>query len=382
MENKIIKKIQLPVYLRLTTILLGIVLIIFVMQQAKSILVPILVSGLLAILISPLTSWLEKKRMAPALAAAIGLTALLILISGIVYFFYNQILNLSGDLEGLELRFGQLVGQINAFIAEHFDGAVPISIDSIKDLVFIQVRDNINVLTQGILATAGTITLIFIIPVYIFLFLYYRGFIVDFFKKVFTKQHEEKVNNAVSKVKSVVQNYIKGAFIVICILAVLNSIALYSLGIKHAMLFAVFAALLNVIPYVGPFLGAIFPISYALLTTDSLWYPFGVFLAFYVIQLFEGNFFTPKIVGSKVSMNPLMTIIALFVGNFIWGFAGMILFIPGIAILKVIFDEIEGMEAYSFMLGSVKPKNKTGANRARSAIQKARKSIKSKRAKS
>lgn len=382
MENKIIKKIQLPAYLRLTTILLGIVLIIFVMQQAKSILVPILVSGLLAILISPLTSWLEKKRMAPALAAAIGLTALLILIFGIVYFFYNQILNLSGDLEGLELRFGQLVERINAFIAEHFDGVVPISIDSIKDLVFIQVRDNINVLTQGILATAGTITLIFIIPVYIFLFLYYRGFIVDFFKKVFTKQHEEKVNNAVSKVKSVVQNYIKGAFIVICILAVLNSIALYSLGIKHAMLFAVFAALLNVIPYVGPFIGATFPIAYALLTTDSLWYPFGVFLAFYVIQLFEGNFFTPKIVGSKVSMNPLMTIIALFVGNFIWGFAGMILFIPGIAILKVIFDEIEGMEAYSFMLSSVKQKNNIGANRARSAIQKTRKAFKSKRAKS
>lgn len=140
----------------------------------------------------------------------------------------------------------------------------------------------------------------------------------------------------------------------ILILSVLNFTALSIIGIKHALLFAVFAGFLNVIPYVGPIIGSTLPIAYALLTTDSLWYPIAVFASFYVIQTIEGNFLTPKITGSQVSLNPLMTIIALFVGNFIWGLAGMILFVPGLAILKVIFDEIEGMEAYSFLLSTVK----------------------------
>lgn len=347
------KQIILPGYLKLTTILLGVVLILFVMKEAKSVLVPLMISGFLAILISPVTSWLEKRKFPPSLAAIISLIGLFIVLSSIIYFFYNQIIGLSRDLEGLEKRFSELVGNINQFIANNFEGAVPISMDNIKEVIFQKLYENMDTLTQGVIATAGTVTMLFILPVYIFLFLYFRGFLAEFFKKAFSKLHEKKVENAISKVKYVVQNYIKGSFMVICILAVLNSIALYSLGIKHAMLFAVFAAFLNVIPFLGPFIGAVLPITFALLTKDSLWYPFGVFLAFYIIQLFESNLFTPKIVGGKVSMNPLMTIIALFVGNFIWGLAGMILFIPGIAILKVIFDEIEGMEAYGFLLGAI-----------------------------
>jgi predicted PurR-regulated permease PerM len=375
MENNQSKIVEQPAYMRLTSILLGIVLLVFVMQEAKAILVPIFIAGFLAVLISPFTSWLEKKHIPPAIAAIISLIFLLIILSGIIYFFYNQILSFSGDLAGLEARVSELAGKINQFTAEHFDGVVPISMDNIKEVLFQQIYDNINILTQGILATAGTLTLVFIIPVYIFLFIYYRDFIIEFLKKVFAKKFEYKVAHAIKKTKEVVQRYIKGAFIVICILAILNSIALYSLGIKHAMLFAVFAAILNVIPYLGPFIGAIFPIAFALLTKDSLWYPFGVFLAFYVIQLFESNFFTPKIVGGQVSMNPLMTIIALFIGNFIWGLAGMILFIPGLAILKVIFDEVEGMEAYGFLLGSVPSKKKKSLPNAKIVLQKVQKSF-------
>ncbi|MDG5799072.1 AI-2E family transporter [Marinilabiliaceae bacterium ANBcel2] len=348
------KTVKLPTYIKLVSILLGIILIFVLMREAKVILVPLLISGFLAILISPLTSWLENKKFPSALAAIISLISLIVILSGFIYFFYNQILRFSQDLEGLETRFSQLVEDYNNFISTHFEGAVPISMDNIKDVIFQQLYENVDTLTQGVIATAGTITMAFIVPVYIFLFLYYRKFLIDFVKKAFSSKYTSNVEHAVQKVKYVIQNYIKGSFIVICILAVLNSIALYSLGIKHALLFAVFAAFLNLIPFLGPFLGATLPIAFALLTKDSLWYPFGVFLAFYVIQLFESNLFTPRIVGSKVSMNPLMTIIALFVGNFVWGLAGMILFIPGIAILKVIFDEIKGMEPYSFLLGSVK----------------------------
>lgn len=358
MKENSSQKIDLPYYLRITTILLSLVLIVVIMQAAKSVLAPILIAGFLAVLISPFTSWLERKKINPTFSAIISLVSIILLVAGILYFFYFQIVNFSSDLDGLENRFSELLSSLNKFIERFSGGHVNLSVDKIKEIVFKQITDNLNVLSQGVIATLGTLTLAFIIPIYLFLFIFYRGFIVDFIKKLFSKKHEEKVGRTVVKVKNVVQKYIKGAFYVICILAVLNSIALFSLGIKHALLFAVFAAFLNVIPFLGPIIGSILPILFALLTKDSLWYPFGVLLSFYIIQVVESNFFTPRIVGNQVSMNPLMTIIALFIGNFIWGLAGMVLFIPGVAILRVIFDQVKGMEAYAFLLGSVRPKKK------------------------
>ncbi len=344
-------KIKFPFYFKLAIILLTLVLIVIIMREAKVILVPLLISGLLAVLISPFAAWLEKIRVPKALAVGISVISLIAILSALVYFFYNQILRFSGDLALIEERVGYYIGLTNEYIAANFDGVVPISGENIQNTVFQYLYENAAGLTQGVIATVGTLTMVFIMPIYIFLFLYFRRFLIDFILLSFEEKHKLKVRNVISKVKLVVQNYITGMFLVICILMVLNSIALLSLGIKHAFLFAGFAAILNVIPFLGPFIGATLPILFAFLTKDSLWYPVGVFMAFYVIQLFESNLFTPKIVGGKVSMNPLMTIIALFVGNFIWGLAGMILFIPGIAILKVIFDEMEGMEAYGFLLG-------------------------------
>jgi predicted PurR-regulated permease PerM len=347
-------EVKLPFYAKLVIVLLGIVLTVFVMITAKPVLVPLLISGFLAVLISPLTSWLERLRLPKALAVIISLVALLALLAGLIYFFYNQLLGFADDITALERRAAELIASLNEFMQQQFEGAVPISMESIQTQLFQYLSENTATLTQGVIATATTITMLFIMPVYIFLFLYFRHFLVQFLLMAFADRHREKVQNVIHRVKGVVQNYITGMFLVILILAVLNSIALYSLGVRHALLFAGFAAMLNVIPFLGPFIGATLPILYTLLTTDSLWVPFGVFLAFYFIQLAESNFFTPKIVGGRVSMNPLMTIIALFVGNFIWGLAGMILFIPGMAILKVIFDEVEGMQAWGFLLGDAR----------------------------
>jgi predicted PurR-regulated permease PerM len=366
-------QVRFAFYVRLVIIMLGLVLIVTIMREAKSVLVPLLISALLAILISPLTAFLEKYKFPKALAVGISLVFLIGLLSALIYFFYNQILRFSGDLSLLEERVSHYIGVVNSYIEEHFEGVVPISGENIQKTIFSYLYENSSSLTQGVIATAGSLTMVFIMPVYIFLFLYFKSFLIEFILMSFEEKHKMKVQNVIRKVKLVVQNYITGMFLVICILAVLNSIALYSLGIKHAFLFAGFAALLNVIPFLGPFIGAVLPILYAFLTKDSLWYTFGVFLAFYVIQLFESNLFTPKIVGGRVSMNPLMTIIALFVGNFIWGLAGMILFIPGMAILKVMFDEIEGMEAYGFLLGDTGTAQKKANRRSlREQISKVR----------
>jgi predicted PurR-regulated permease PerM len=162
-----------------------------------------------------------------------------------------------------------------------------------------------------------------------------------------------RVKTIIDGIKLVVQQYITGIIIVIFILSILNSILLLIIGVDHAIFFGVFAAMLNVVPFIGPIFGSILPIIYSLLTMDSLIYPLMILLGFYIIQLFESNLFTPVIVGSKVSMNALLTLLLLFIGAQIWGLVGMILFIPMGAILKVVFDEIDSLKPYGFLLGRV-----------------------------
>lgn len=346
--------LRVPGYIKFLMALISVVLVVTIMIEAKMILVPLLVAVLLATLISPLTNWLDKIGIPSIISVFISVIALLGALTGLGIFFYNQLLGFSGDLAILESRFSELIDWINNLTSKYIEGAVPISFESIQKAIFQYLYQNMATLTGGIIATASTLTVAFMVPIYIIFLLYFRKFLVEFLLQAFGSVNRERSSKIIHNVKSVIQNYIVGMFFVICILVVLNSIALYSFGIKHALLFAVIAGILNIIPFVGPFIGATLPITYALLATDSLWYPFGVFLCFYVIQLFESNLFTPKIVGGKVSMNPLMTILALFIGNHIWGIAGMILFIPGMAILKVIFDEIDGMKPYAYLLGDIR----------------------------
>ena len=139
--------------------------------------------------------------------------------------------------------------------------------------------------------------------------------------------------------------------LVIGIVATLNSVGLLLLGVDYAVFFGTLAAFLLLIPYIGIMIGSLLPIVYALVTKDSPVYAVGVAGIFLFVQFLEGNFITPHIVGSKVSVNPLAAIIALILGGQLWGVAGLVLALPLTAILKVVFDNIESMKPYGYLIG-------------------------------
>jgi predicted PurR-regulated permease PerM len=166
------------------------------------------------------------------------------------------------------------------------------------------------------------------------------------------KGESSKVDKLLDNIQNVTQDYLVGMLSVIGILAVLNTTGLLIIGLEHALFFGVFASLLAIIPYIGIIIGALPPLLFAFLLTDSLLTPVLVIAVFGTVQFLEGNFITPRIVGSKVSINPFVAMIALIVGGELWGISGMILFVPLIGILKVIFDQIPEMKPYGYLLGN------------------------------
>ena len=137
----------------------------------------------------------------------------------------------------------------------------------------------------------------------------------------------------------------------IIILSILNSTGFLLLGIKHAILFGVLAAILNIIPYIGVLIGSILPIMMALITKDEISYAIGAAGVCVLVQFLDNNFITPYVVGSSVSINPLTATLALVSSALIWGVAGMVLCMPVTGMIKVVCDKVEKLKPFGYLIG-------------------------------
>lgn len=332
--------------------------IILLMIYARPLLVPLMIGAFLAMLLVPLAEWFEHRRIPRIPAIIISLLISLIFISGLGFFFGSQISSFTADLSGIQERFNEISSQLETGISSIFGIDNALNINNLNDQFFAFIKRNGAKISGMAFNTLGSLGLLVVIPVYVFMFLLYRDHFTNFTIRLFKEQDSAKVVDVITDLRKVIQHYITGMLKVMVILAALNAVGLLILGIKHAIFFAIFAALLNVVPYIGPLVGSIVPMTFALLTKDSLWYPVGVFICFSINQTIEGNFLTPKIVGSNVSINPITSLVSLFIGGMIWGVVGMILFIPLAAIVKKLLELSPNTEVYGFLMGEEKSDKK------------------------
>lgn len=329
--------------------------ILLVLIYGRPLLIPIVIAAYLAMLMFPVVSWLEKKRVPRVIAIFLAIIVSVGFLVGLGWFFAEQIRGFAADLTDIQTRFEQLTEQLSQWIESNFGIKDAIRFNELDTKLFAFVEKNATSLSNMAVSTLGSLSLLVLIPVYLFMFLLYRDHFTQFCIQLFKNKKAGEVIEVVTDLRKVIQKYISGMLKVMVILAAMNALAFYLLGIKHALFFAVFAAILNVIPYVGPLIGSVIPITYALLTKDSVWYPIGVFISFNVIQTIEGNFLTPKIVGSNVSLNPVTSLAALLLGALIWGVVGMILFIPAAAIVKKLLELSPRTAVYGFLMGEEDP---------------------------
>ena len=341
-----------PVYISAVYIALLIIIIVFVMVMAKRLLLPLLLSGYIAMLLTPFCNRLEKNKIPASLSAFAALALFLLALVGLVLFIISQIGNLMVDLES------NIMNDLESFAAKANTAVIDYTgvnmgmgngLDSEKIMAIIQNGKT----TSGelILMTLGTVSTILLFPVFIFFLLIYRNHLAIFVTKVFERQRNKILMEHIIAIRQTVHAYILGAGKVMLILGVVNTLILFFLGIKHAIFFGMLAGFLNIIPYLGPALGAILPFLFALITKDSLFYPIAVVISFTAVQFLESAFLTPKITGSNVNLNAFITFLALLIGAAIWGIAGMLVIIPTIAILKKLFELSPMTEPYAYLFG-------------------------------
>ncbi len=349
-------KMDYPPYVKAVFIGLLTIMVVIIMIYGRSLLVPMLFAAYTSMLLVPLNNRLERWKFPRSVATLTSLSVAILAILGVFTFFFIQLTRFVDDLSNIQQRIDDLINGLNSSIENIAGVPSDISVILQKEEIVELIQNNSKNITTAVLSTVGSLGGVILIPVFMFLFLYYRNHFRLFLIKVFDTHDPQKVNQTLGSIRIIIQQYLVGIGKVMVILAILCTGALLGLGIDHAVFFGVFAALMNVVPYVGPLLAAVLPFIFALITKDSLWYPFGVVIAFTLIQSLEGNFLTPKIVGSNVSLNPFITFFALLVGAAIWGVIGMILIIPTIAIMKKLFELSSSTEPYAYLMGAEEEK--------------------------
>lgn len=335
-------------------ILVGLTLLFLILSYGKFILMPLVFSALLSMLLVPVTKQFEDWKLGRAGSIVVALILVVVLISGVLSLFSWQFVQFAEELPQVTDRLKEINTDVLSFIDNRLGIAPDQQTDYLERALDNVIERSGEYVTGLVNTTTNLFTTLGLMPIFIFFMLYYREMYHTFLNKIIERRSHSQVDAVVHKVQEVTQNYLLGLITVILILAVLNTTGLLIVGIDHAIFFGVFAAFLAIIPYIGIIIGSLPPLLYALFLTDSLLYPLGVILVFVIVQFLEGNFITPRIVGSRVSINPFIAMIALITGGQLWGISGMILFVPLVGILRVVFDEIPALRPVGYLLGNEK----------------------------
>ena len=334
-------------------LLVGLTVLVFVLRTLDSILLPILFAALISVLLLPLVGWLERRKLPAIWAIIVALVLVIGLLTLVFYLFGTQLASLRSEWPLLQSKGVAFFDDAQQWASRKF-GYHPMSKEElIAESVKSVKKSAGGYLGTTLSTTAGVLSTVTLVPIYIFCFLYYRDHMRQFMFRFVAPDRRTDVLNTLDKVQTVVQAYLQGLFTVIVIVAILNAIGLLLLDVKFAVFFAIFASVLAVIPYIGILLGASIPALVTLVETGSPAKAAAVVGVFVFVQFLEGNFITPMITGSKVSINPMAAIIALILGGELWGTPGMILSIPLTAVLKVVMDASKATEPWGFLLGDV-----------------------------
>lgn len=330
-------------------ILIMLQLIVFgslVLIVGKTLFIPFFFGLLIAIVMHPFSVWLEAHGWNKALAIAASIFLVSILFTGLVALLLWQIGMFREEapslLHKLEQSLNQMQAQVNIYLGTGSESG-PNWAQKASGNIFEWIGASLK-------TTVNTLFIIFMTPVYMALCMYHRKTLVAFLYQVVPIPYRQKLDIILREVVNTYAKYIKGMVWVYLIVGTLNSLGLMALGVKHAILYGVLCAIMTIIPYVGIIVSALLPISVIWLETGNIWYPLGVVAVFSFVQYLEANVIFPKVVGAQLHVSTLSMLVAAIIGGIIWGVAGMVLFIPFVAILKIISDHIEEWKPLNLLL--------------------------------
>jgi predicted PurR-regulated permease PerM len=322
-----------------------------ILYVGRNIFIPISFALLISCILYPICAWLQRNGVGRLMAIILSISLLMILGLLVLALLVYQFIGFLDEWPAIQVKLGQAVAELSQMI-EVFGFSKEQQSDIISRMSDQSGGNFLTIIRNTVKASAFSIVLLVLIPVYAVLILYYRQYWMKILSRLFPEEKKESLREMITLTIKAYYNFIKGMAVVYILVGSLNSIGLLLLGVPHAILFGFIASILTFIPYVGIIVGSLLPIAMAWITYDSIWYPIGIVAIFTFVQYLEANVIFPVAVSNRLNVNTLIMLIAIFTGGILWGMAGMILFVPFVGIAKLIADHNPTWKTLSMILGN------------------------------
>lgn len=345
--------------IRITSAFIIISFLMVIIYLGSDIFSPLIIAFLFAVLLRPVVKFLNVKLRIPHLIAMV-LTILIAVgvMFGVLTFMSVQISEFMGDIPELKKNLQQHLLHIQKWIQNTFGISYSMQKNYIENIVSasnVISTSSLSSITSGFLLTV-------LIPIYTFLILLYRSLFLSFLLKLFPKKDIGSIQNIITEIKTVIRSYITGLLVELLIVASMTALGFWIIGIDYFIFLGVLTALLNLIPYIGILIACTISGFIALANSADSSVIIGVVVVNVIVQFIDNNILVPKVVGSKVSINALASMIGVIIGGALAGISGMFLAIPMIAVMKVIFDRTPSLHAYGYLIGDDIPKTSNWKN--------------------
>lgn len=334
-------------------ILLFLFLLVSFLVFAKSFLVPMVFAVLFSMLLMPISLRFEAWGLNRGLAILVTILLFLSLIAIIITVLVWQISDISEHASAIEQSVNAKLQQVKDYITNTLGISQKTQAEIFQNGQ--QPGQKLGAIISGLVASLGSFVTNFILfLVYIFLFLYYRTHLKKYVLMLVPPSKKHNTQTIMEEARGVAQKYIAGISWMIACLWVMYSIAFSIVGVNNAVFYAILCGLLEIVPFVGNITGNIITIFAVVMQGGSTSMILGVIMTYALVQFLQTYILEPLVVGKGVSINPLFTITGIVAGELIWGIPGMILAIPVLGIAKIVFDHIDSLKPYGFLIGSDK----------------------------
>ena len=348
---------NLPLTVRRALELMGIYFLGMIIFIGRDVITPLVMAFFLSLILLPVYRWLRRHKLGEGLAISLSLLVMIVVIGLIVWFFSSQVSGLVADFPQIKANVQAHLDSLSQWVGSKFGITAERQTQMISDY-----NDKLLNWAGGLLGGAassvtGVLIFVGLLPIYIFLMLFYKNLLLRFVFLWFPREQHPKVEDVMRETEVIIKSYLVGLLIQITYITILLGGILLIFGIKHAILIGAIFAVLNLIPYVGALIGNILGVVLTLSSTQELTPIIIVLATIAFVQFLDNNILMPRIVGSKVKINALATIIGVIVAGALAGVSGMFLSLPVIAVLKIIFDRTENLKQWGVLLGDEKPKH-------------------------
>ena len=340
-----------PFYTKLAMVLVSLIALFYIAIQGKGILAPLIFALLFAVLLLPLCGFLEKRLKFPRSVASLTSVVLLVLsLAGLLYLVGSQVSSLAEDWPKFKQQVLTSVDSLQHWISVKFHIRIKQQMTYVNTATSKLLETGSSVIGDVLVSFSSLLAFLVFILIDTFFLLYYRRLIIRFLVAVFREENAVLVYDIIAEIQSRIRQYILGLLLEMVIVATASGLALWILGVEYALLLGLLIGLFNLIPYIGIACALVLStvVTFASAGTAKLVLVICTILG---IHLVDSNVLLPVIVGSKVRINALITILAVIIGGNVWGITGTFLAIPVVAILKIVFDRIEPLKPWGMLLG-------------------------------